>query len=108
MIDKLVSSLDERPWKTDVLETQGNQIFISGGQRQGLKIGDTLQVMAPGQKMKSRQTGFDINLPSTKIATIKVTAFFGENENNEGSVCSVVAGSIDPSLVKAIYVEEVK
>lgn len=108
MIDKLVSSLDERPWRTDVLEVQGGQVFISGGQRQGLKAGDVLQMMEKGQTVKSRQTGFDINLPPKKAATVKVTAFFGDNENNEGSVCEVVSGAIDPASLKNTYIEEVK
>lgn len=108
MIDKLVSSLDERPWKTDILEIQGGQVFISGGMRQGLKVGDNLQVMEKGQTVKSRQSGFDINLPPKKVATVKVTAFFGDNENNEGSVCEVVSGAIDQASLKSIYVEEVK
>jgi len=108
MIDKLVSSLEERPWKTDVLDVQGGQVFIRGGQRQGLKVGDTLQVLVKGQVMKSRQSGFDINLPPKKVATIKVSAFFGDTENNEGSVCEVVSGAIDPASLKAIYVEEVR
>lgn len=108
MIDKLVSSLDERPWRTDVLEVQGGQVFISGGQRQGLKVGDVLQMMEKGQTVKSRQTGFDINLPPKKAATVKVTAFFGDNENNEGSVCEVVSGAIDPASLQNTYIEEVK
>ncbi|OGW25808.1 MAG: curli production assembly protein CsgG [Nitrospirae bacterium GWC2_42_7] len=108
MIDKLVSSLDERPWRTDVLEIQGGQLFISGGQRQGLKVGDMLQVMEKGQTMKSQQSGFDINLPPKKVAIVKVTTFFGDNENNEGSVCEVVSGAIDYTSLKTIYVEEVK
>ena len=36
VIDKLVSKLDDRPWRTDILDLQGNQVFVSGGQRQGL------------------------------------------------------------------------
>lgn len=108
MIDKLVSSLDERPWKTDLLEVQGGQFFISGGQRQGLKVGDLLQVMEKGALVKSKQSGFIINLPPKKVATVKVTAFFGDNENNEGSVCEVVTGTIDPAAIKNVYVEEIK
>lgn len=108
MIDKLVSSLDERPWKTDILEMQAGQVFISGGQRQGVKVGDTLQVMVKGQAVKSKQTGFDINLPSKKIATIKVTGFFGDNENNEGSICEIVSGTLDATALKNAYVEEIK
>lgn len=108
MIDKLVSTLDERPWKTDILEVQGTQIFISGGQRQGLMVGDLLQVMEKGQIVKSKQSGFDINLPSKKIGTVKVTSFFGENENNEGAVCEIVAGTINAGSLGNIYVEEVR
>lgn len=108
MIDKLVSTLDERPWKTDILEIQNGQIIISGGQKQGLKVGDMLQVMEKGQIVKSKQSGFDINLPSNKIATVKVVAFFGENENNEGSVCEIVTGAINANSLGKIYVEEVK
>lgn len=108
MIDKLVSSLEERPWKTDILEIQGRQVFISGGQRQGLKVGDTLQVMEIGKMIKSQQSGFDILLPPKKIATVKVDTFFGDNENNEGSVCEVILGAIDPTSLKGIYIEEVK
>lgn len=106
MIDKLVSTLDERPWKTDVLEVQGSNVFISGGQRQGLKVGDLLQVMEKGAQVKSAQTGFMINLPAKKAATIKVVSFFGENENNEGAVCEVVSGSFASG--KPVYVEEVR
>lgn len=108
MLDKLVSSLDERTWKTDVLEVQAGHMFISGGQKQGLKIGDTLQVMEQGATVKSKQSGFDIHLPSRKIAGIRVVSFFGDNENNEGSVCDLVSGSIDSAKLGKIYVEEVK
>lgn len=66
MLDKLVSSLDERPWRSDILEVQGGQVFVSGGKRQGLKVGDTLQVMEQGATVRSRQNGFDINLPAKK------------------------------------------
>lgn len=108
MIDKLVSTLDERPWKTDILEIQDGQVLISGGMRQGLKVGDVLQVMEKGQTVKSKQSGFDINLPPKKIATVKVAAFFGENENNEGSVCEVVSGMVNAGALGKTYVEEVK
>lgn len=108
VIDKLVSTLEEKPWNTDILEAQGGQIFISGGVKQGLKVGDMLKVMAPGQKIKSKQSGMEITLPGKQIATIRVVSFFGDNENNEGSVCEVVSGKIDPASTKNLSVEEVK
>jgi curli biogenesis system outer membrane secretion channel CsgG len=108
VIDKLVSTLEEKPWSTDILEAQGGQIFISGGMRQGLKVGDMLKVMMPGQKIKSKQSGMEITLPGRQIATIRVVSFFGDNENNEGSVCEVVSGKIDSASTKNLSVEEVR
>lgn len=108
VIDKLVSTLDDRPWRTDVIEIQGRQVFISGGSKQGIKVGDTLQIMEQGQKVTSKKTGFDFFLPAKKIATIRVVSLFGDNEMNEGSVCEVVSGTVDKSAMNRVYVEEVR
>ncbi len=108
VIDKLVSTLEERAWRTDILSVENGQVFISGGSRQGIKVSDTLNVMSPGQKIKSKQTGMEISLPGKQVATIRVVSFFGDNENNEGSVCEIVSGSINLSSAANLYVEEVK
>ena len=108
MLDKLVSTLDERIWKTDVLEVLEGQVFISGGLKQGLKVGDSLQVMESGAVIKSKQSGFDINLPARKIAEIRIVSFFGDNENNEGSVCKLVSGTLTATDAGKIHVEEIK
>ena len=108
VIDRLVATLDERPWKTDILQVQGSQVFISGGQRQGLKTGDQLQVMEQGAAVKSRQSGFMINLPAGKAATIKIISLFGDAENNEGAIAEVIQGAVDPSKLQRMYVEEAK
>jgi len=104
LVDKLVSTLEERPWRTDILQVQGSQVFISGGGRQGLKINDLLKVMKAGKKVTSQQSGFDMALPSTEVATLKVASFFGESEVNEGSVCTLVSGQIDKSSPAGLYV----
>ncbi len=108
VIDKLVSTLEEKAWRTDILNIEKDQVFISGGSRQGIKVGDTLRVMSPGQKVKSKQTGMEISLPGKQVATIRVISFFGDNENNEGSICEVISGSIDSSSIAKLYVQEVK
>lgn len=108
VIDKLVSSLEERNWETDILEVQGQDVYISGGKKQGLKVGDSLQVMELGKKIKSKQTGFYINLPSKNIATVKVVSFFGDTENNEGSICKITSGNVDKSQLNKLYVQEVR
>lgn len=108
VIDKLVSKLADRSWKTDILEVKGPQVFISGGKLQGLKEGDTLAVMEAGDTVTSRQTGFDITLPAKRVATIRVTGFFGEMETGEGSVCEVVEGSVAKPLSPKLFVSEPK
>ena len=104
MLEELVNTLTNRPWKTDVLAIDGAQIFVAGGQRQGLKIGDRLKVMKPGKTVKSAQSGFDISLPATEIATLKVQSFFGESEVNEGSVVELVSGTLSGIDVATLIV----
>jgi hypothetical protein len=67
--------------------------MISGGERQGLKIGDQLKVLVPGKIIKSPQTGFNIQLPHAQVGALEVVGFFGDSETNEGSICKVIEGS---------------
>jgi curli biogenesis system outer membrane secretion channel CsgG len=108
VLDKLVSTLEEKPWRTDVLQAEGGQIFISGGKMQGIKVGDTLRLMMPGKKVRSKQSGFEVSLPSKQVATLKVVSLFGDNENNEGSVCDIISGTVDPVAAASMFVEEDK
>lgn len=94
MLEKLINSLSARKWQTDILSIDGSQIFISGGEHQGLKVGDRLSVVKPGKMIRSAQTGFDIQLPSTTIGTMQVISLFGTTETNEGAVTQLVSGSI--------------
>jgi len=68
VMDALVRKLTERPWRTDILKASGSRVFISGGERQGLRLGDELSVMTEGEKIKSAQTGFTITLPGAEVA----------------------------------------
>ncbi len=106
VVDRLVSRLADRPWKTDILEVRDRQVFLSGGKRQGLREGDLLDVMEAGDTRKSRQTGFDVNLPPKKVGEIRVIGFFGESETDEGSVCEIVAGVIGSPPPPRLFVTE--
>lgn len=94
MLDELVNTISARPWRTDVLALEGGQIFISGGQRQGLKVGDRLKLLKAGKVVKSAQTGFDITLPPTELGTLQVVSLFGDSETNEGAAAQLVSGSL--------------
>jgi curli biogenesis system outer membrane secretion channel CsgG len=104
----LVSKLEERPWRTDILKVDGNLIYISGGMRQGLKVGDRLAVLQQGEKVKSEQTGFEISLPAKKVGTVKVNDLFGDNETNEGAVTELVSGTATESQRATLYLAEIK
>jgi curli biogenesis system outer membrane secretion channel CsgG len=106
VIDRLVAKLTDRPWRTDILEVQGNQVFVSGGKRQGLRVGDELVVMASGQTIKSAQSGFDVTLPPKQVATLKVAQNFGDDETNEGSVCELTGGAVDKAALPKLFVTQ--
>jgi curli biogenesis system outer membrane secretion channel CsgG len=108
VIDRLVSKLSDRPWRTDILEVKGPQVFISGGKSQGLKPGDELVVMEAGQTVKSAQSGFEVTLPPKQVAVLKVSSTFGDTETNEGSVCDLTSGTIDRAALTRLFVAERK
>jgi hypothetical protein len=81
-------------WTTSILRIDQQQIFISGGQAQGLKPGMTLAIQTRGEKVRSQQTGFDISLPGKQIAAIQIQSLFGENETNQGAVGVITSGGI--------------
>jgi len=104
VIGRMMTKLKERPWKSDILKADGSTLYISGGALQGIKPGDTLHVYKAGESIQSGQTGFTIALPPAAIATIRVSANFGDSETNEGSVAQVMSGTVTKD--KALYVAE--
>lgn len=106
VVSGILSKLEDRPWKTDILQVEGANVYISGGVLQGIKEGDVFDVMQKTKTIKSKQTGFDIELPAKKIGQIKVVGMFGDNETNQGSVCEIVTGVIDGNKVNELFVTE--
>ena len=93
-VNRLSGEMASRPWQTSILSVEAGRIYISGGKSQGVRPGMLFVVQTQGQKVKSPQTGFDIVLPGQAIAEIRVDANFGDSETNEGSVASLVSGSM--------------
>jgi curli biogenesis system outer membrane secretion channel CsgG len=106
VIDRLVARLEDRPWRTDILDVEEGRVFISGGRSQGLRQGDELSVVEPGKTVRSQQTGFEITLPGRQVATLKVVSFFGDSETTEGAVCEIVAGAIQQEASSGLVVAE--
>ena len=106
VVDRLVQKLSDRPWRTDILEVKGTQVFISGGQKQGLKTGDTLSVLEAGSTTRSKQSGFEVTLPPREVGTVRVVGLFGDSETNEGAICEVLSGAVDAASLARLYVSE--
>ncbi|MGH6803058.1 MAG: CsgG/HfaB family protein, partial [Methyloceanibacter sp.] len=93
-VNRLSVEMNARPWQTYILRADAGQVFIGGGRSQGIKPGMLFSVQTQGERVRSPQTGTEINLPGRQIAQIRVESSFGDNELNEGSVASLLTGSI--------------
>ncbi len=107
VMNALVTKLRERTWRADILKVQGAMAITSGGARQGLKPGDELAVMRSGGGVRSPQSGFTIDLPPTRVATLRVREMFGESETNEGSIADITSGSLAAGKTDGLFVTEV-
>ena len=108
VLNTLIRKLEEREWRTDILKVDGDQIFISGGTHQGIKKGEVFAVMKRGDNVKSKQTGFGIELPASQIGKIEVVSTFGTSESNEGSIAKILEGNFTGSDLGTLFVAEIK
>jgi curli biogenesis system outer membrane secretion channel CsgG len=104
VMNALVQKLNEKPWRTDILKTDGDTVYISGGAQQGLTPGTKLTVMQSGGSVKSQQSGFDIDLPPQQVATLTVVSNFGSDETNEGSICDLTSGLLPRGGAQSLFV----
>ncbi len=108
VLNTLIRKLEEREWRTDILKIDGDQLFISGGTHQGIKKGEAFAVMSRGEQIKSKQTGFGIELPATQVGKIKVVSTFGTSESNEGSIAKIMAGDFSEPDLSNLFIAEIK
>ena len=104
VVNRLTIELSSRPWQTSILAVEGQRYFIAGGKSQGLRPGMVFSVQTVGEKVKSPQTGFEIVLPGKEVAQLRIDALFGDSEVSEGSVGSVVNGSLQGHKIEQLTV----
>lgn len=103
----VINQLQQRAWFTDILRVSGSTVFVSGGESQGLRVGDRFSVETPGEVIVSSQSGLPITLPGSKVAEIELTGFFGTSPDAEGATATVVQGSL-PENVAGLRVLEIR
>jgi curli biogenesis system outer membrane secretion channel CsgG len=108
LMTNVMQRLKARRWSTDVLQVRGDQVFLSGGQTQGLKVGDQLSLEKRGETVVSGQTGLPLTLPGQSIGRLEIVAFFGESPQEEGAIAKVVQGQIPGGDLKSLRVVELR
>lgn len=93
-INRMTVEISSRPWATFILKIDGSRLYLGGGKSQGIRPGMTFSAQTTGERIKSPQTGAEITLPGQTIAQLRVESLFGEGELNEGSIASVVSGTL--------------
>jgi curli biogenesis system outer membrane secretion channel CsgG len=108
LVENIINNCMDRPWKSYFLSYDNDGIIISGGKSQGLKAGDTYNVIEKGKSVKNPQTGMMIELPGKNVGKIKIDFTGGDNPQNEFSMVSFIEGSIDKQNLNNYYIQEVK
>ncbi len=106
VIQNLVNKLTSSPWHSYVLQANESQVYIAGGEKQGIKASDVFVVYKRGDVVDNPQTGYPIELPPTRIAKLIVIETIDGTELTELSLCKVIEGKIDPQDLKNIFVSE--
>jgi curli biogenesis system outer membrane secretion channel CsgG len=107
LVENIINNCMEQPWKSYFLTYNENEIIISGGRNQGLKVDDVFQVFKRGKRLKNPQTGMPIDLPGEVVGKIKIDFTGGVGSNNEFSMVSFVEGSIDRENLAEYIIKEI-
>lgn len=105
LVENIVNNCMDRPWKSYFLAVDDDSVIISGGKSQGVKVGDTFNVLARGKKVKNPQTGMMIELPGKSIGTVTVVMTGGDDPVNEWSLVTLEA-KIDKNNLSAYIIQE--
>src|SRR4030043_1812078 len=78
IFDGFLRNLDLLAWTTTVAKVDGNSLYLNAGKSSGLRIGDTLEVFAPGKEIIHPVTNFSLGWTTGQLkGVIRVTDLFG-------------------------------
>jgi curli biogenesis system outer membrane secretion channel CsgG len=107
LVENIINNCLNRPWKSYFLSYDQDGVIISGGESQGIKLGDRFDVFSKGRKVKNPQTGMFIELPGKRVGQITIDYSGGESSENEFSIVSFVDGNIDKNSLSKYFIKQV-
>jgi|TARA_B110000211_G_scaffold128310_1_gene147412 curli biogenesis system outer membrane secretion channel CsgG len=107
LVENIINNCLNRPWKSYFLSYDQDGVIISGGESQGLRLGDRFDVFSKGRKVKNPQTGMFIELPGKRVGQITIDYSGGESSENEFSIVSFVDGNIDKNSLSKYFIKQV-
>ena len=108
LVENIINNCMDRPWKSYFLSNEDNTLIISGGKSQGLKVGDTYNIVEKGKSVKNPQTGIMMELPGKNVGKIRIDFTGGNSPQNEFSTVSIIEGTINQQNLTNYYIEEIK
>ncbi len=107
LVSNIVENLLDSPWQAYLVGDQNGLVMMTGGEEQGINLGDHFAVLTKGKQVKNPQTGMMIELPGEEVAIIKVNAFLGSG-TNAISLTQVVSGQLEREALDTFVVREIK
>lgn len=107
-VDKMTRLYMDKPWTADILDQEGELLFISGGASQGVKPGMRFDIETKGREVKSKATGATITLPGKKVGELKIVSLFGDDVLNQGATATVTNGTLQGYKLSELQIKEQK
>ena len=107
MVENIIIKCTDKPWRSYFLSyDRDDEIFIAGGESQGLTVGAHFAVMQKGKNIRNPQTGISVELPGKVVGTIAVEQLLGDTPETEFSRVSYSGQSLDITRLSDYYIEE--
>ena len=106
LVENIINKCMDKPWRGYVLTVEDGSYVISGGKTQGITEGATFKLMKKGKMVTNPQTGIKIEMPGTKMGTLKVVTTMGDTPETEISFCTYEGKDIDTEKLMDYYIME--
>lgn len=107
-VEKLTLQLASKGWTADVLEIEGNRLYISGGKSQGVQPGMVFDITTRGRQVTSSTTGGTITLPGQTLGRLRIDSTFGQTELEEGAIGTLISGNLANQTADTLLAVEIQ